>query len=171
MLSPSIPLLLDADAIQSPYQPLCEVSLSCGGGGAGWGWLPSHKTWSQKPFISLTIIYLTLQVLILRCSVASLTVSYHFFLNSYFSSELVYYMLHILPRPHCTRFSTYAHFYSVHLTNGRQSLFSTFHLFYGLTLKHCQLHCFITFQRLSLIKKWVIKTCLELNWSSLLGAL
>ena len=59
-----------------------------------------------------------LQSLTLRRNIASLAAFYLYF-HAYCSSELANCMHLPLPRPRCTRLSTYSHPYSIHFTNGR----------------------------------------------------
>ena len=64
-----------------------------------------------------------LQPLSLRRNVASLAIFYRYF-HANCSSDLANCMPPLLPRPRCTRLSSFSHPYSVHLSNARVNQYS-----------------------------------------------
>ncbi len=91
------------------------------------GWLHSYSSFGQggmKSFSSHQFLSsICLQPLSYRCNVASLAIFYRYF-HANCSSDLANCMPPLLPRPRCTRLSSFSHPYSVHLSNARVNQYS-----------------------------------------------
>ena len=119
MASASIFLSLPAGcSVQVPYPSMYGVWLSCLGGGSTHTALLNRGESKAFRLNNSPPLSDCLDSLSHRRNVASLSIFYRYF-HADWPSKPAKYMPPPLPRPRCTRLSTFSHPYSVHLPNAR----------------------------------------------------